>query len=132
MTTFTVSIPIIMGLGANIRTLREQRSIKQQEIADLIGMHRSNYSKIETEQREISVSALDKVASFFNVSIDQLVHLDGELPQEVEIEDKTTMEQLKLMQELDEEERSMIFKMIDSFLTKKKFKDFFNKNVASL
>jgi len=59
-----------MGLGANIRTLREQRSIKQQEIADLIGMHRSNYSKIETEQREISVSALDKVASFFNVSID--------------------------------------------------------------
>jgi len=121
-----------MGLGANIRTLREQRNIKQQEIADLIGMHRSNYSKIETEQREISVSALDKVASFFNVSIDELVHLDGELPQEVEIEDKTTMEQLKLMQELDEEERSMIFKMIDSFLTKKKFKDFFNKNVASL
>ncbi len=121
-----------MGLGANIRTLREQRNIKQQEIADLIGMHRSNYSKIETEQREISVSALDKVASFFNVSIDQLVHLDGELPQEVEIEDKTTMEQLKLMQELDDEERSMIFKMIDSFLTKKKFKDFFNKNVASL
>lgn len=121
-----------MGLGANIRTLREQRNIKQQEIADLIGMHRSNYSKIETEQREISVSALDKVASFFNVSIDQLVHLNGELPQEVEIEDKTTMEQLKLMQELDEEERSMIFKMIDSFLTKKKFKDFFNKNVASL
>lgn len=132
MTTFTVSILIFMGLGANIRTLREQRSIKQQEIADLIGMHRSNYSKIETEQREISVSALDKVASFFNVSIDELVHLDGELPQEVEIEDKTTMEQLKLMQELDEEERSMIFKMIDSFLTKKKFKDFFNKNVASL
>lgn len=29
-------------------------------------------------------------------------------------------------------ERSMIFKMIDSFLTKKKFKDFFNKNVATL
>jgi len=36
------------------------------------------------------------------------------------------------MQELDEEERSMIFKMIDSFLTKKKFKDFINKNVTSL
>ncbi|WP_430906562.1 hypothetical protein [Maribacter sp. 2-571] len=38
----------------------------------------------------------------------------------------------KQAQELDEEESSMIFKMIDSFLTKKKFKDFFNKNVASL
>jgi len=121
-----------MNVGTNIRTLREQRNIKQQEIADLIGMHRSNYSKIENGQREISVSALDKVARFFNITIDELVHLGNDLPQEVEIEDKTTMEQLKLMQELDDEERSMIFKMIDSFLTKKKFKDFFKKNVASL
>lgn len=60
------------------------------------------------------------------------VHLDGELPEEVNIEDKTSMEQLKLIEQLDKDERSMIFKMIDSFLTKKKFKDFFNKNVASL
>ena len=97
-----------------------------------VGMPQGQYSRIENGQREISVSALDKIARFFNISIDELVHLDGDLPQEVEIEDKTTMEQLKLMQDLDEEERSMIFKMIDSFLTKKKFKAFFNKNVASL
>ncbi|WP_241240818.1 XRE family transcriptional regulator [Maribacter sp. MJ134] len=69
---------------------------------------------------------------FYNISVDQVINLDGELPKEVVIEDKQAQEQLKLMQELDEEERSMIFKMIDSFLTKKKFKDFFNKNVASL
>ncbi len=111
--------------------LRSHR-LRRAEIADLIGMHRSNYSKIENGQREISVSALDKVARFFNITIDELVHLGNDLPQEVEIEDKTTMEQLKLMQELDDEERSMIFKMIDSFLTKKKFKEFFKKNVASL
>jgi hypothetical protein len=42
------------------------------------------------------------------------------------------MEQLQLMQELDEEERSMIFKMIDKMLTSQKLKDFFNKQVASL
>ena len=87
---------------------------------------------MESGQREISLNALSKIASFFNVSLDEIVYMDGELPQEVEIEDKTIMEQLQLMQELDEEERSMIFKMIDTMLTKKKFKDFFNKNVASL
>jgi len=121
-----------MSVAANIKTLREQRNIKQQEIADLIGMHRSNYSKIESGQREISLNALEKIARFFGVTLDELVYMDGELPHEVEIEDKTAMEQLQLMQELDEDERSMIFKMIDSFLTKKKFKDFFNNNVASL
>jgi transcriptional regulator with XRE-family HTH domain len=50
-----------MDIGHNIKRLREDRGIKQHEIADLIGMHRSNYSKIENGQREISISALDKI-----------------------------------------------------------------------
>lgn len=74
---------------------------------------------MEGGQREISLIALEKFARFFNVTLDELLYGDGELPQEVEVEDKTTMEQLQLMQELDEEERSMIFKMIDSMLIKK-------------
>ena len=121
-----------MNVGINIRRLREDRGIKQSEIADLIGMHRSNYSKIETGQREISVTAVDKIAGFFNITIDELVHLGEDIPKEVSLEDKTTTEQVKLIQELDQEEKSMIFKMVETFLTKKKFKDFFNKNIAAL
>ena len=121
-----------MNVGTNIRRLREDRGIKQSEIADLIGMHRSNYSKIETGQREISVAAVDKIAGFFNMTIDELVHLGEDIPKEVSMEDKTTTEQVKLIQELDPEEKNMIFKMVETFLTKKKFKDFFNKNIAAL
>jgi transcriptional regulator with XRE-family HTH domain len=121
-----------MDIGANIKRLREDRGIKQSEIADLVGMHRSNYSKIENGQREISLAAVDKIADFFNISIDELVHMGQEIPKEISLEDKTTVEQVKLIQELDQEEKSMIFKMIETFLTKKKFKDFFNKNIAAL
>jgi transcriptional regulator with XRE-family HTH domain len=95
-------------------------------------MHRSNYSKIETGQREISVAAVDKIANFFNMTIDELVHLGEDIPKEVSMEDKTTTELVKLIQELDQEEKNMIFKMVETFLTKKKFKDFFNKNIAAL
>ena len=121
-----------MNIGINIKRLREDRGIKQSEIADLIGMHRSNYSKIENGQREISLAAIDKISQFFNISIDKLVHLGEDIPKEVSVEDKTTTEQVKLIQELDQEEKNMVFKMIDTFLTKKKFKDFFNKNIAAL
>ncbi|WP_175606689.1 hypothetical protein [Belliella pelovolcani] len=38
----------------------------------------------------------------------------------------------KRIAELEPEEKNMVFKMIDTFLTKKKFKDFFQKNVAAL
>jgi hypothetical protein len=58
--------------------------------------------------------------------------MGDDLPKEVSIEDKTTAEQIKLIQELDQEEKNMVYKMIETFLTKKKFKDFFNKNIAAL
>ena len=48
------------------------------------------------------------------------------------IEDKSTLEQMELIQQLDEEDKSTVFKIIDKMLTTKKFKDFFNKNVAAL
>ena len=63
---------------------------------------------------------------------DESVNFDGNIPDEVTIEDKSLMEQVKLIAELEPEEKNMIFKMIDTFLTKKKFKDFFQKNVATL
>ena len=68
----------------------------------------------------------------WGVSIDQLVHLEDDIPKEVTVEDKGLIERVKLIQELDEKDRSTIFSIIDTMLTKQKFKDFFNKNAAML
>jgi len=63
---------------------------------------------------------------------DILCHIGDTAPKEVILEDKSENEQIKLINQLDEEDKSTILKIIDTMLTKKKFKDFFNKNVASL
>jgi hypothetical protein len=39
---------------------------------------------------------------------------------------------MRSVQELDEKDKSIVFSMIDIMLTNKKFKDFFQKNVAAL
>lgn len=101
-------------------------------MASLIAMHRSNYSKIESGQRELSIEALNKIAKYFGMTTDQIINYDGNIPTEVTVEDKTLLEQVKLIQELEPEEKNMVFKMVEAFLTKKKFKDFFQKNVAAL
>jgi hypothetical protein len=66
------------------------------------------------------------------MTADQIINYDGNLPKEVTIEDKTAVEQLRLIQQLEEEDKATVFKIIDKMLTTKKFKDFFNKNVATL
>jgi len=122
----------IMSLANNIKQLREQKGMLQKQVASEIGLGISHYNKIENGQREASVKILEKLAKLYGTTIDQIVHLEGELPEEVVIEDKTTLEQMRLVAELDEKDKSIIFGMIETMLTKKKFKDFFNKNAAML
>ncbi len=82
--------------------------------------------------RALTVDELQKVAQLFNMTTDQVLGYDGKVPAEVVIEDKTAVEQMRLIQQLDEDDRQTIFKLIDKMLTNKKFKDFFQKNVAAL
>lgn len=119
-------------IGKNIKKIREEKGLTQQNIATLIAMHRSNYSRVETGDRDLSIDAIGKIAKYFNMTIDQLVNFEGDIPQEVTIEDKSLAEQVKLIQGLELEEKNMVFKMVDTFLTQKKFKDFFQKNIATL
>ncbi|KIX19626.1 cryptic phage CTXphi transcriptional repressor RstR [Flavobacterium sp. 316] len=118
-----------MSLGQNIKALREAKGLLQKQVANEVGLGISHYSKIENDQREASVDMLDKLARFYNTTIDKIVHPDNEVPEEVVIEDKSTIEQMKLIQELDEKDKSIVFAIIDKMLTTKKFKDFFNKNI---
>ena len=48
------------------------------------------------------------------------------------ITDKPDFEKLHLINQLDEDDKTTVFKIVDTMLTKKKFKDFFAKNVAML
>ncbi len=120
-------------IGIIIKQLREKKGITQTQIAELINMHRSNYSRVESGDRDLSIDAIKKLAEYFNMTIDDIVNFDdSKTPKEITIENKTLTEKIKLIDELSKEEQSMVFKMIDSFLTKKKFKDFFNKNLSCL
>jgi transcriptional regulator with XRE-family HTH domain len=121
-----------MDLATNIKTIREEKGLKQIEVADYIGVDKSAYSKLEKGARALAVEELQKMAQLFNMTTDQILNYDGKIPAEVTIEDKTTVEQMRLIQQLEDEDKQTIFRLIDKMLTNKKFKDFFSKNVAAL
>lgn len=51
-------------------------------------------------------------------------------PKEVTIEDKSAIEQMKLIGQLDEDDKQTIFKLIDKMLTNNKFKTFYQENIS--
>lgn len=58
--------------------------------------------------------------------------MNGKVPEEVTLIDKSVNERLKLIEQLEEEDKNAVYRIIDTMLTKSKFKDFFQKNVATL
>lgn len=121
-----------MSVASNIKRLREEKGLLQKEVASEMDLGVSHYSKIENGQREASVELLDKLSKFYGITIDDIVHMGDDVPTDITLEDKTTSEQMRLISELDEKDKSIVFGMIETMLTKKKFKDFFTKNVAVL
>lgn len=56
-----------------IRALREDRDLKQGDIARVLNCTQACYSNYENGKREIPHAVLDKLADFYNVSVDYLL-----------------------------------------------------------
>ena len=67
-----------MDMILRIRDLREDRDLKQREIAKLLLCDQSLYSKYERGEREMPLHLVVRLAEFYGVSVDYLVGLTDE------------------------------------------------------
>ena len=96
-----------------------------------MGLDQSNYNKIENGRRETSVEVLQKLSVILGVTVDELLNSeDKKQPTPVTVEDKTVSEKIRLVEQLKEDVKNVIYKMLDTILTKKKFQDFFQQNIS--
>ena len=63
-----------------LRDLREDNDLSQKELASIIGMSQTGYSKYETGENDIPTIILIKLSRFYGVSIDYLLGETNEKP----------------------------------------------------
>lgn len=56
-----------------LRDLREDRDLKQKQLAALLQVHQTTYSDYEFGRLNIPIAALHKLADFYGVSTDYLL-----------------------------------------------------------
>ena len=64
-----------MKIETRLKDLREDRDLKQREIAELIKTTQSYYSQFENGQKMITIDRLIILAKFYNVSTDYILRL---------------------------------------------------------
>lgn len=62
-----------MGMYQRIRDLREDKDLKQEDLANLLNCTQACYSNYENGRRDIPTETLSKLADFYNVSTDYLL-----------------------------------------------------------
>ncbi|MDO4501434.1 MAG: helix-turn-helix transcriptional regulator [Erysipelotrichaceae bacterium] len=59
-------------LGDNLKRLRENMKLNQNNLAEFLGVDQSLISKLEKGERSISADMLEKLSSLFGVSISEM------------------------------------------------------------
>jgi len=110
-----------MTFNKKIKALRKAADMSQQDLAEKINVHVTHLSKIENGHLIPSIDIVQRLMKVFAVSADQLLN-DNE-NSIVNIQNHELNEQLMMMNQLDDDEKNALIKIINSMLTKKRMKD---------
>lgn len=58
-----------------IRDLREDKNLSQKQLAEILGMSQTGYSKYETGENDIPTQILINLAYFYETSVDYILGL---------------------------------------------------------
>lgn len=62
-----------------IKDLREDKDLSQKEIASILNMSQTGYSKYEVGTNDIPTKILIQLATFYNTSVDYILGLTNEI-----------------------------------------------------
>ena len=63
---------MITVLSRNLKILRKQKNLTQQQMANILNVSQQAYARYEKGDREPDLSTLIKLAEFFKISLDYL------------------------------------------------------------
>lgn len=111
-----------MDLGDCIKKIREAKGLSQKQVAAACKMDNGNYSRIEGGKTDPSFSSVQKIAKALGVQLTDLFKAD-EVLKDINSFDKSLMEKLALVEQLDKKEKQALYAVLDAFVGKKKLKD---------
>jgi len=108
------------GFSKRLKELRLKKNLSQTELGNMIGVH---YTHIGRYERGLSIpksATMRCLAESLGVTTDYLFEGKMDEVAKARLEDRDLLQMFKEVEKLPEDDKTVIKKLIDAFLTKKK------------
>lgn len=107
------------GFAQRLRELRKSKNLSQTELGQLAVLHYTHIGRFERGASRPSGDTLMRLADALGVTSDYL--LDGATHEaaKARLEDRELLKQFQEVEQLPDEDKNVVEKLLDAFLTKK-------------
>jgi len=109
-----------MHISDNIKRIRKLKNLSQKRVALDIGVAQGQYSIIESGKTTPTIPTLNKIADVLEVRITEFFKDPNENEDDINL---SILEKVKLIDQLDDDEKNNLLGIIDMAISKKKLKD---------
>jgi transcriptional regulator with XRE-family HTH domain len=107
-------------LGQRIIELRKKKNLSQTDLAQMVGLSYAQIGRYETKGSQPPAEALKKIAEALDTTVDYLVNGDTDEKAKSALKDSELLQQFRAVEQMDDDDRNTIKKLIDAFITKRK------------
>ena len=110
-----------MDIAKEIKKIRKEKGLSQQEVADKLSMNRVQYNRIETGKSDPTMNIIQRIAAVLDINVVEFFEAKNN-GTEVHSVNEPLLQKVRLLEELDELQKSSICNMIDTAIANKRLK----------
>lgn len=104
------------SLGSRIQYLRKHNNWSQTELADKIGVSKSQINRYENKDTQPPADILNKIAELFGTSVDFLINGNTEEKAIAALKNSTLLQQFREVENLPDDEQQTVMKFLGAYL----------------
>jgi transcriptional regulator with XRE-family HTH domain len=121
--THAAKTPSPNGFAERLRELRKQKGLSQSELGERVGVHYTHVGRYERGVSRPAADTLKRLADALGVSGDYLLEGTVEEAARARFEDRDLLRQFQEVERLPEEDKAVVKRLLEAFLTKKQLQE---------
>ncbi len=111
-----------MSFSQRLKKARIEKGFSQTELGKLVNIHYTQIGRYENKGAHPSADVLAKIANVLGVSSEYLLNGSKESLAENTLTDKDLLNQFKVVEQMNDEDKNIVKKVIDALITKSQIK----------